>query len=77
MDENINNTPNLLPGNSPREIDSKRAIVILLVIVLVVSVLFGLFFASKADTYQTTIERLNESRNTVTQLMASATAAVS
>lgn len=75
MDENINNTPNLLPGNSPREIDSKRAIVILLVIVLVVSVLFGLFFASKADTYQTTIERLNESRNTVTQLMASATAA--
>jgi hypothetical protein len=38
-------------------------------------VLFGLLAASKVDMYKSTIERLDESRNTVTQLMASATAA--
>nr|MCR5181993.1 hypothetical protein [Clostridia bacterium] len=70
-----NNTTKLLPGAQPSGDNSRRAIVIALIIILVVSVLFGLLFASKVDMYQTTIERLNESRNTVTQLMASATAA--
>ncbi|MBQ1826194.1 MAG: hypothetical protein II113_06220 [Firmicutes bacterium] len=74
MDENIN-TPKALPGDSGQGNSSRKAIVILLVIILIASVLFGLLAASKVDMYKTTIERLDESRNTVTQLMASATAA--
>lgn len=74
MDENIN-TPKALPGDSGQGNSSRKTIVILLVIILIASVLFGLLAASKVDMYKTTIERLDESRNTVTQLMASATAA--
>ncbi|MBQ7703738.1 MAG: hypothetical protein IJT40_05115, partial [Firmicutes bacterium] len=70
-----NNTQNLLPGNQPKVDEKRRAVVVILVIVMVVSLLFGLLIASKVDRYKTTIERLDESRNTVTQLMASATAA--
>ena len=72
MDENIN-IPKALPGDSSQGNGSRKTIVILLVIVLIASVLFGLLAASKVDMYKTTIERLDESRNTVTQLMASAT----
>ena len=74
MDENTN-TPKALPGDSGQGNSSRKTIVILLVIILIASVLFGLLAASKVDMYKTTIERLDESRNTVTQLMASATAA--
>ena len=87
MEENLNKTPVALPEGDPVDggsgerafkpmfDDRRRAIAILLVIVLIASVLFGLLAASKVDMYQGTIERLDESRNTVTKLMASATAA--
>lgn len=87
MEENMNKTPIALPegepsggGSSEHAVkpvldDRRRAIAIFLVIALIASILFGFLAASKVDTYQSTIERLDESRNTVTQLMASATAA--
>ncbi len=73
MDEN--NTTKLLPDAQPSGDNGRRAIVIVLIIILIASVLFGVLAASKTDMYAGTIERLDESRNTVTQLMASATAA--
>lgn len=57
------------------EMNKKAVVAVVLVLIAVVSLVFGLKVASSVAFYQNTIAELDESKKTVTELMASSTAA--
>ena len=57
------------------EMNKKIVAAVILVVIALISLVFGLKVASAAEFYQGTIAELDESKKTVTDLMASSTAA--